>query len=696
MTADPDAPDADRPADGPQDEHILLPPLLLAAIVALLYFPSSSYPLTNWDDYQFIRDNPLLQPGGADLLRLFGRGGVPGEMLYIPLTYVSFLVTGSEPGFVHLVNVVLHVLNGVLVFRLCVGLGLRPLPAVLGAGLFAVHPLQVETVAWAMGRKDLLATAFALLACLVYLGADRPSPRRRAAVASLYALSLLAKPGVIVLPAVLLAFDYYRRGSLSRRDLIAQVPLAVIGVAVYLVNAAMPKAGAPTGPDLGFRIMAVPDMLQGWLQRFALAETPCPFYTWPAAIRPLPTVVGLLLVAAGVGGALLAIRRDRRLLATALAMVGLAMAPAVVATLQYREFITGDRYGYFAFAGIAFGLAGGAASLRARAPLALAALAAAVVICGLFAARQQRVWASSETVWQAVLARDASCLTAYSNLALAYQDSGNPEAALATGLAGLDVDADHVPLRVNVGHLLIEQRALSRAQPHFAHALALQPNNSRALKGMGDVLAADRPDAAVAAYERALELQPDYGRGWLALGRLHSTNDRAEAALAAYAEAAAAMPRSGAPHYNRGVVLERQGKAAEAVAAYERAVAIQPDYAVAHYNLGALHERQGELRAAEQAYQRALSFAPGHVEALINLGNVFLRTKRLAKAREMYLNALRVAPDTYPAVHLNLTRIYLARGQLQRARAEYDLAVAKGASDPGLAQHLAAPEPEPR
>ena len=145
----------------------------IIVVVICLYYRTFSFPYTNWDDFEFIRDNPLLLSADIDSIEgIITPGGVRHEMLYIPLTYLSYFaensIGGLKPSVVHGTNIVLHVANTLLVLIFISSLSNNWGVAFIGTLAFAVHPLMVEPVAWCMGRKDLLSTFFGLGALITY------------------------------------------------------------------------------------------------------------------------------------------------------------------------------------------------------------------------------------------------------------------------------------------------------------------------------------------------------------------------------------------------------------------------------------------------------------------------------------------------------------------------------------------------
>ncbi len=333
----------------------------LALAVALFYGRCATFAFTNWDDIPLLTDNPLTRtPGLETALALLRPGAVPQEHLYIPLTYLSHWLEnalfGIQPAVVHSVNVFLHTLNAALVFGLGRRLGASRPAATLAALLFALHPLQVEAVAWGMGRKDLLATAFALAALLAWCRwRDDGRHRWYALGVGAWALSLLAKPATIVLPGVFVLLDLCR-GRRVTACWRPQVPTLVIGVLVLVVNLGLGKEITGKVPLIE-RLAAIPPVIHGWVARLALAEAPSAFYPWPPPEFSLRLVSGCLVVAGLAAAITIAWRRRQPEWWLGLGFAALTFLPAIGIVISYRKFVTADRYGYLPFVGVALAVA---------------------------------------------------------------------------------------------------------------------------------------------------------------------------------------------------------------------------------------------------------------------------------------------------------------------------------------------------
>ena len=529
---------------------------------------------------------------------------------YQPLSWVSYAVDyqvwGLEPFGFHLTNLVLHAANAV-VFWLVVMELLRaaespakaeppsvvPLAAAVGALFFAIHPLRVESVAWASERRDVLSGFFFLLTILWYVQAARDPARRRLRLALAivsFGLSLLSKAWAITLPAVLLVLDAYplRRLGGGRplwpvlREKIAFVVLAA-GVATLALLAQGVEAMRPLSQH-------------GVMARVAQAAYGLCFYVWrtlvPVDLAPLyllempldPTepryVAAMGLVVAAVV-ALVVLRKRVPWLVAAVACYVLIVSP-VLGFVQSGQQKVADRYTYLACLPFAVLVAAGVRRAALTWPMparrvGAAAVAVVLLVLGVLTARQTLVWRDSMTLWNHTLAIEPASYIALTNRGVVRQLAGDVAGAIA------DYDA----------------------------ALAANPGHAEAYKNRGTARAAGGQwDVALADYEVALRLKPTYADAYVSRGAAREAKGDLAGALEDYAQACALDPGHARALYGRANMRATRGDLAGAIADYTQAVTINPGYVEAWNNRGLARRRFGDEEGARADFTRALALAP--------------------------------------------------------------------------------------
>jgi protein O-mannosyl-transferase len=577
---------------------------LLAAILLLtgfIYGQTLWFPFVNFDDDVHVYRNPHVR-SGLSLDNLVWAFEIHGPSQWHPLAWISHQVDsqlfgaaadGAHAGGHHAVNLLLHLCNVVLVYATFRRLLGRGEPALLSAALFAVHPLNVESVAWVSERRNLLCLLFSLSAVLAYANyARRESWSRYLAVCGLLTAALMAKPLAVTLPCVFWLLDLWplQRWSKSvevdsSSALVARIwqrwlphvdklPLlalsAVAGVLTILCQEADGIVSSLDALPFDVRIL---NALAAYGQ-YLLA------LVWPihlAVFYPHPSFVGLdpwdVLLAPAVGGAvalllvtLFAIVVRHRwpcwivgwlwFVGTLVPMIGL-----VQSGMQQRA----DRYVYLPMLGVLLAVTGSLPWKRwqsAGARRGLMLVASLVVL--LLAGRtwdQVKVWSDSATLFEQTLAVDDRNHWAHLNAGLARQERGEWEAAFRHYEAALTIDPQYALAHYNMGVLLAERGDLRGSASHISEAVRLNPKHADSWVRLGTMHGfAGRLDLAEQAFRTALEVDVEHVDAW----------------------------------FNLGVIYEHQGDLRRAREAYQTALRIDPLFRPARDKLGKLPAGDGK------------------------------------------------------------------------------------------------------
>ena len=533
--------------------------MVLATLVA--FEPVRHNDFVSFDDRLYLTGNPEVRQG-------LSAGGVVWAFTtthatnWHPLTWLSHMLDvelfGMEPAAHHAANVILHAGAALLLLLFLERATGALWPSAFAAALFAVHPLRVESVAWAAERKDVLAALFWMATLLVYRAwTVQPSNGRYAGLVAVYALGLASKPMGVTLPFALLLLDFWPLGRLERTTELwprvrEKAPLFALAAASCAITLYAQRSNLALEPWTGWEL--------GAGERIANAALAYVTYLrqtlWPQGLAILyphrgvgllapATLLALGLLAAGTG-AVLAARRERYLAVGWLWFLG-TLVP-VIGIVQVGFQAMADRYTYVPSLGLCVMVAFGSAALvrRFALPIAAAAPLAAVAILALAGATREQVahWRDSETLY-------ARALAVHERNAVAH-----------THLAGLRA----------------ERGDRAGAVRHLRRALEIAPGFVQAHYNLGvELEAAGRTDAAIEHYRRALESHPSF----------------------AYA------------HYNLANLLGRRGALDEAIHHYERTLDALPSYAGARYGLGVALMMQGRDDDAARAFEAAGRFPPG-------------------------------------------------------------------------------------
>jgi tetratricopeptide (TPR) repeat protein len=675
-----------------------------------------------WDDGRFVVNNPLIHRADG-LYRFWCTTEAPD---YFPLTsttlWLEWRLWGRYPLGYHLVNVLLHALSAVLLWRLLARLKIPG--AWLAAAVFALHPVNVESVAWIAERKNTLAMVFFLLSLLCYLRSDStPRPSNSPQLSTLnsqqrwywfslaaFVLALLSKTAVAPLPLVLLGLAWWRRGRVARRDVWRSAPFFAAAAGMGLISLWFQHYQAigsdPVRTDSIWSRLAG----AGWAVWFYLYKALLPLnlsFVYPRwridARSALSYAPGALLAA----GFLVCWRYRRQWGKAWLFGLGyfVVMLFPVLGFLNIyfmRYSLVADHWQYFAIIGpIALASAGVTMALgrvqsleskvqsprfpsprpsphpmgRGRSFLGATVCGALLAGLGTLTWRQCGMYADVETLWRATLAADRNCWVAHVNLGDYLLRTGRLEEATAHFREAVKIQPDYPDGHSDLGKALVEKGRLDEAFACFLKAAEYQPDAAEAHSNFGNaLLRKGRLDEALVHLQAAVQIRTNYAAGHNNLGLALMRKGRVAEALAQYQTALQIQPDFADAHNNLGNALIQNGQVGEALVHYQTALQIEPDYAEAHNGLGNALLREGQVDEAVAEFQRALSLQPDLAAAHLNLADVLLQREQLDLALAHLQRAVQIQPNLAGA-HNNLANVLLRKGRVDEAIAHYQQAL---------------------
>jgi tetratricopeptide (TPR) repeat protein len=522
----------------------------IAAATLLAFVPVARNAFIELDDAAFITNNPHVREG----LTLAGaRWALTSleQANWYPLTWLAHMLVvqlgGLDAGFHHLASLFVHVAAALLLFFALRAMTGAAVTAAFAAALFALHPLRVESVAWAAELKDVLSGCLYLLAVLAHVRyARRPGAARAAVTAGVFALALASKPMAVSLPFALLLLDYWPLGrwrpdkaasgcavvpftSLLREKL-PLLALAAADGAITLV--AQGRAGAVKSLDtlpLAGRVANAVVSLATYLERFLWPSNLAVVYPLGGdALQPAKVVAAGALLAAFTAVALWQARR-RPYLAAGWLWFLVVVAP-VSGIVQAGAQGMADRYTYLPLIGIVVALVWGARDLRRRlrppAALTAAAAAAALLVLGLSTRAEIGYWRDGATLFdRACAVTEGNWFAAY-NAGVAYARQGRTREAVDRYRASLAIRPFFTDAWLMLGNALARQGDLAAAEDALRRALA-GPHAAEAGANLGLVLLrAGRAAEAAERFQAALRLRPDLSAAREGLARALALSGR--------------------------------------------------------------------------------------------------------------------------------------------------------------------------
>ena len=508
----------------PRSARRLLP-LALVFVTAAAFWPVVTCDFVDWDDQMTVAGNGRMNPPSIENTLRYWRA--PAMDIYIPLTYTVWeaLAKGAQlpepdeggfrlnPYVFHLANLIVHVLTVLAVYGLLKFLLAQPLPAAVGAMLFAVHPVQVESVAWVSGMKDLLCGLFSILAVWQYAAWAKASGHWRFTLATMaYVLAMLSKPTAMVVPAIALVLDlaFNRRGLW--RSVSAVLPWLVLAIpCVIVAQWAQPAPQSWAMSPKWARPLFATDALAFYLFKLVwpatlgfdygrtpkvVLDTGQAYYTW---IFPAVLAVALCLA-----------RRRAPALAAGAAILVAGLLPVLgLVPFDFQRYSNvADHYLYLPMLGVALAAAWLVARLN-RPGVLIASCILLLILAGRTWA-QAHVWQNTRTLFAHDLTVNPNSYTSLFRLAADDLAANRLDESIAEARAGLAVCPDDDQAHHNLGMALAKLNRIDEAIAEFREAIRVNPKALRPRRALGDALAyRGRYDKAIEAYQGVLDRQPN-------------------------------------------------------------------------------------------------------------------------------------------------------------------------------------------
>ena len=572
-----------------------------------LYYPALHNGFVNYDDPAYVTSNWQVQQGftSRNLAWAFTS---TAEANWHPLTWISHMLDvqlfGLRPAGHHAQSIFWNAVNVLLLFLLLAKATGFVGRSALVAGLFAVHPLNVESVAWIAERKTVLCTFFLLLALAAYgWYAKRPRASRYLLASFLFALALMAKPMVITLPFALLLLDFWPLQRFPETALsklvVEKTPLLALSAASAAITLYAQRIGGAIGSTAllppAIRLKNAIYSYLIYIEKAVLPSRLAVFYPHPEGALALWKVMGAVVLLIMVTAVFWHFRERRYLLVGWLWFLG-TLAP-MIGIVQVGRQAWADRYAY-------------------------------LPLWGLFVIA---VWLASEAATRISLSRGAQVVIALAVLigyaVTAHIQIGYWRDSYTLFAHALQVTEANPIAEDNLGSALLEMRRPDLAQSHLERAIQLMPTLATAHYNLGTLLQRQNEmDRAEREYQWALQYGSDtqeLAQAHNNLGVLFDQFGRREQALAEFSQAIALNPHEQNSLVSRGLIEREEGKLDAALQDFARAAQVTPS-PLALYWQGRVLEEKGQLPVAAEAYRSVMKLAP-------NFGDTQVRLEKMEK-----------------------------------------------------------------
>ncbi len=674
------------PSNELDHEKIQRMPRLILVCVALVvvtlaaYWPVFQNDFVNYDDPSYVTENPPVLGGlnwaGAQWAFQTNHAGN-----WHPLTWLSHMLDvtlfGSRPAGHHFTSLLFHIANSGLLFLALRSLTGATWRSAAVAGLFALHPVHVESVAWVAERKDVLSTFFFLLSLMNYTNyvhattAIPKSSRRwvyHALAAFFFACGLMSKPMLVTVPFVLLLLDFWplRRLQLgplrpqlvaARKLIVEKIPFFALSAGSCVVTFIVQRdAGAVNSFDtvpLELRVANALISYVRYLGKVFWPEGLAVIYPFPHS-WPIELSLGAALLLLGLSAVVLWQLKRAPYLATGWFWFIGTLLP-VIGLIQVGGQAMADRYTYIPSIGLFVMIVWALAEIPGRWPSGRGWLAAGAVIlaaaCGVATWHQLTFWKNSRSLFEHALAVTRDNAVAENNFGVILMDYDGAEPHFANAVR---IHPGYSEALANLAVCREKAGDVEGARQLLQRSLQSSPNAS-AYYNLANLLTKQNQLAAAEEnYRAALRLKPEFVEAWFNLGILHGKQGRTEEANQDYATALRLKPNQADAHLTFGASLAEQKKFDEAIAEFNAALRLAPDNADAHFNLGFALQNKGDLSEAAKHFAEACRLRPDDVEARNALGFALLCQGKMSEAAPQFEQVLRARPDAKANYYLAL------------------------------------------
>ena len=627
---------------------------VLALAVFFVYWPVRNHDFIKYDDDKYVTDNRNVQSGlnWQSIRWAFTTGHASN---WHPLSWLSHTldckIFGLNPGRHHLINVLFHIANTLLLFIVLTRMTGTFWPSAFVAAVFGLHPLHIESVAWVAERKDVLSTFFWMLTMLAYAWyAEKPKIMKYLLMLLLFVLGLMAKPMLVTLPFVLLLIDYWpleriqfakpgaAKSSQSNNYkkavrqkplfflLLEKVPLMFFAAASCIVTFIVQRSSGAVqtmeAMDIKSRTGNAIVAYIGYIEKMFWPGKLAVLYPHPGGSLSMGSIIicGLLLIMLSFCFIVPA-RRHKYLAVGWLWYVG-TLVP-VIGLVQVGVQAMADRYTYIPLTGLFIVITWGIIDIFPKSNyrktcltvLAIAVLSALTIKTSL----QLQHWQNSVTLFKHTLAATNNNYVMHNNYANFLMDAGE----------------------------------INEAIEHFNSSLKIKPGNAEAYNNLGNAFSRfGKIDDAIEQYRKAVTLKPNLPDAHYNMALALSKQKRTEESIKEYYESLRLAPDNVDALSNLGFEFAQQGSFEQAIEFYKKAIAIEPANIITHGRLGLAMASAGKIDEAIKEFRIVLEDNPKDVEMWCNLGVLLEKQNKITEAIEQYRRALQIDPEDVRAQNL--------------------------------------------
>ena len=648
--------------------------ILILLVTIIIYIPTFNAGFV-WDDINYIQNN--------ELIHTFDIGGILSDYVmgnYHPVTILVFAIEyqifGLDETGYHLVNLLLHLANVLLVYYAILLLTKKEMVALVTALLFSIHPLHTESVAWISELKDLLYSCFFFGAYIFYIKYLDSKKREYYLLALLlFLLSLLSKAMAASLPVLLMLTDYFKQRKFTMKMVVEKTPFFLLAI-IFGIVAILAQRSSDAIQDISEysilqRIVFASYGFLTYMWKAILPLNQSAFYPYPVTggeslgvqFYIFPLLVLLLLVFVFYS------QRFTKKIFFGVGFFAVTVA-LVLQLLPVGNAVMADRYSYIPLFGIFYLMAEGFSWLwnRFGRRAAISILALFTVFFSITTFLRNRVWKDGITLWADVISKFPKEAIGYNNRGGIYLGNKQYNSALADLNKSIELRPDYAEALNNRGVILSEYKRYNEAINDLNRAIKLAPNYPEAYNNRGTILLEmKRYQEALHDINKAIELRPRYAQAYYNRGLVFMDEMKYDLAIKDYEKALEIKPDYAEAIINKAIILKTGNDNEKILADYNKAITASPGEAQLYYNRGVVLMNNNQNIAAIADFNKAIDLIPGYSAAYVMRANTLLKERDTTAAFNDYLKAIELDPRSSEA--------YSGRANIFRDRNEHDKAI---------------------
>ncbi|RLA96836.1 MAG: hypothetical protein DRG37_09085, partial [Deltaproteobacteria bacterium] len=678
------------------DRHTkILISLFLALAIITVYWQVGNHEFVNFDDPLYVTKNYQVQKGITleGIKWAFGLLHHADRLYWHPLTWLSHMLDcqlfGVNSRWHHAMNVLFHIANTLLVFIV-----LRQMTGALWksafvAALFALHPVNVDSVAWVAERKTLISTLFWMLTMLTYTQySRRPDIYKYLLVFICFGLGLLAKPMLVTLPFVLILLDYWPLGRIQlwKTDgkinksillsppILEKIPLVILSVAsVYISSLSLKGVKNIISTNLVPMHLRIENAIVsyiGYAWKMIWPHDLAVYYPFPKII-PIWEVFLACLILTGITALVLWSLKKMPYLAVGWFWFTGTLIPVsgIIQTGLWPKMA--DRWAYVPFIGlfimITWGIPKALEKWQYKKQALTVSAGIALSILAITTYMQIGYWKNSITLFTHNLEVTPNNPVAYNNLGVTLERMGKTEEAIKHYLEALRINPYYPRANNNLGRILAKRGNLKDAIKHFSMAVQVNPLYGNAQNNLGLALyKVGKTDEAIKHFSEAIKINPGLAEAHSNLGRALIKKGNLNKAIEQFSEALRIKPNYAEAHNFLGIALGSKGEITKAIIQFQKALRINPYLLEAKENLNIALSRLAKINNTISKLKEMIESDPENPTLYNQLGELYREIGNLDKAELQYQKALSLRPDSITILN-NLAIIYIAKGEHKNA-----------------------------